>query len=75
MNRTCRLFAISTCLLILINLCPQVCNAQDDPDGDPDAPIDGGVSLLIAAGVGYGLKKANDKRKKANTANLVDEDK
>ena len=40
-----------------------------DPGEDPDAaiPIDGGVVLLIAAGVGYGVKKANDRRKK-NTA-------
>lgn len=36
------------------------------PGGDPDAeiPIDGGISLLIAAGVAYGAKKAYDKRKK-----------
>ena len=40
--------------------------AQPDPGGDPDTevPIDGGVSLLIAAGVAYGAKKAYDKRKK-----------
>lgn len=42
--------------------------AQDpdpfDPDvNDNDVPIDGGVSLLIAAGIGYGLKKVYDKRK------------
>ena len=29
-----------------------------DPDG---APIDGGLSLLIAAGVGYGMKKIKHK--------------
>ena len=28
------------------------------------APFDGGLSLLIAAGVGYASKKAYDKRKK-----------
>ncbi len=27
-----------------------------------DVPIDGGASILIAAGVAYGLKKAYDKR-------------
>ncbi len=28
------------------------------PGGDPNsAPIDGGLSLLIAGGVGYGIKK------------------
>lgn len=30
---------------------------------DPDnAPIDGGLSLLVAAGVGYGAKKLKEKR-------------
>lgn len=31
---------------------------------DPDVPIDGGVSLLIAAGVAYGVKKALHNKKK-----------
>jgi hypothetical protein len=29
-----------------------------------DVPLDGGVTLLIAAGVGYGAKKAHEMRKK-----------
>jgi hypothetical protein len=29
-----------------------------------DVPVDGGLSLLIAAGVGYGAKKIREKRKK-----------
>ncbi len=33
--------------------------------GDAGAPIDGGISFLVAAGVGYGVKKARDARKKA----------
>ena len=32
--------------------------------GDPEsAPIDGGLSLLVAAGVGYGAKKLKERRK------------
>jgi len=31
---------------------------------DPLCPIDGGISLLIAAGIGLGAKKAYDKKKK-----------
>ena len=31
-----------------------------DPNGD--APIDGGLSLLIAAGVGYGVKRVKNRR-------------
>ena len=36
------------------------------PDNPPesDAPIDGGLSLLLAGGVGYGVKKIREKRKK-----------
>jgi hypothetical protein len=33
--------------------------------GDPDVPIDGGLSLLVAAGVGYGAKQLRKKKTKA----------
>lgn len=29
-----------------------------------DTPIDGGLSLLLAAGIGYGLKKVKDNKRK-----------
>ena len=32
--------------------------------GGNDVPLDGGLSLLAAAGVGYGVKKVAEKRKK-----------
>lgn len=35
----------------------------DDDDDVQDVPFDGGVSLLVAAGIGYGLKKAHEKKK------------
>ncbi|MBK8712905.1 MAG: hypothetical protein IPL97_13730 [Niastella sp.] len=38
-----------------------------DPGCNPDnplCPIDGGLSLLIAAGIGLGAKKAYDRKKK-----------
>jgi len=39
--------------------------AQDDFDPpDDDIPVDGGLSLLLAAGVGYGAKKLRDNKKK-----------
>ncbi len=40
-----------------------VINAQPGSGDDPDVPIDGGVSLLVAAGVGYGIKKLYNKKK------------
>ncbi len=36
---------------------------DDDDDDVTDVPFDGGVSLLVAAGIGYGLKKVHDKKK------------
>ncbi len=36
---------------------------------DPDSPIDGGLSLLIAAGIGYGAKKVHDNKKKKQAEN------
>jgi hypothetical protein len=40
-------------------------NNLDDPGRDPDnpLPLDGGLSLLLAAGAAYGGKKLADQRK------------
>lgn len=39
--------------------------AQDNfPDPEDDIPIDGGLTLLLAAGAGYGAKKLKNKMKK-----------
>lgn len=55
------LSSLFLCLCIL----PQGVNAQPgDPGDDVDLPLDGGISVLIAAGVGYGIKKVRDERKK-----------
>jgi len=51
-------------LIGIINLLPLAAKAQIFGSEDPDAPIDGGVSVLIVAGVGYGIKKAKENRKK-----------
>ena len=46
------------CLLIVFLSISGIIHAQPtDPGGEVDAPIDGGLSLLIAGGVGYGIKK------------------
>ena len=42
---------------------PMLTFAQGPPDPE-DTPIDGGVGLLLAAGVGYGIKKYRDSSKK-----------
>lgn len=53
-------------LVVAILFFPVLVHAQQPPDpgGDPDVPVDGGLSLLLAAGIGYGVKKIRDQRKK-----------
>ena len=54
-------------LIIIYSFIPSLVHAQGDPGGDPDAvPVDGGLSLLAAAGVAYSVKKIRDYRKKRN---------
>jgi len=58
-----KIFNLQTLMILLVMLLPVLVHAQSDPGGDPDtAPIDGGLSLLIAGGVGYGVKKVREKR-------------
>ena len=60
---------ISTLIIIIAFSClPSLSQAQRGPGGDPDAnteiPFDGGLTLVLAAGAGYAIKKARDKRKR-----------
>ncbi len=55
---------------------PSLSHAQRGPGGDPDAPptgipFDGGLTLILAAGAGYAIKKARDKRLKEK--DVIDE--
>lgn len=53
-------------LLYILFLLPTLLHAQPGFGDDvEDVPVDGGLSLLVAAGVGYGAKKLREKRKKA----------
>jgi hypothetical protein len=55
---------ITTLCFIAALVIPSLVHAQPVFDDDVnDVPIDGGLSLLIAAGVGYGAKKMRDKKK------------
>ncbi len=70
------IFRVATSVLAMI--LPVIMFAQDGPPGfgngvsdvgggggGAGVPIDGGLGLLIAAGVGYGVKKYVDSRKAA----------
>ena len=51
--------------ILAILFLPSLVHAQPGFGDDVnDVPIDGGLSLLVAAGVGYGAKKIKEKRKK-----------
>lgn len=58
-----RISTIQIAVLIALFLVPSLLHAQpgfgDDVD---DVPLDGGLSLLVAAGVGYGAKKLRKKK-------------
>jgi hypothetical protein len=52
-----------TILLLIIFSVPVLALAQGAPPEDPqDAPIDGGLSVLLAAGAAYGVKRMKKKK-------------
>lgn len=54
-------------LVLLLSVFCQTAFAQGpgfDDDTIDQVPVDGGLSLLVAAGVGYGVKKLKDAKKK-----------
>ena len=62
-----KISVLAILVVVLIIFLPSLIHAQPVFDDDVnDVPIDGGLSLLIAAGIGYGAKKMRDKRNKDN---------
>lgn len=57
---------IFSIVLFLAGTAVPVLAIAQDPGGGPDAPIDGGLSVLLAAGAAYGVKKYRDHKKKNN---------
>jgi hypothetical protein len=39
-------------------------NSSDVFEPVTDSPVDGGIAILIAGGIGYGVKKLYDRKKK-----------
>jgi hypothetical protein len=65
MNKILRISLAIAALVVM----SQVAMAQPPPPANPAAvPIDGGLSLLLAAGAGLGAKKAWDARKAVKEA-------
>ncbi len=65
MNKT-RRFLIYTIIFVFFTILIQSVSMAQPPDpgcnpDDPTCPIDGGVTLLIAAGIGIGARKLKSK--------------
>ncbi len=59
-----RINLLSFLLVLVVMMLPALAMAQPGFGDDvSDVPLDGGLSLLVAAGVGYGAKKMHQKRK------------
>ena len=57
-NKIINITLLTVCFLI------PVLPLLAQPTPPQNAPIDGGLSLLVAAGVGYGVKRVRDNKKK-----------
>ena len=55
----------------IIILLPAIAHAQ--PPDFPNAPVDGGLSLLLAGGIGYGIKKIREQRRKQEKQTKIHE--
>ncbi len=49
-------------------------DGDETGDGDPDAPFDGGISILVASGIAYGAKRWYDDSKKPKKQNDLNSD-
>lgn len=69
MNRFKKYLLMFGLILATVFFSPMISNGQPPPDPgcdplNPACPIDGGLSLLIAAGISIGAKKAYELKKK-----------
>jgi preprotein translocase subunit SecY len=69
MKKYYKIITIFSILIVIFTVLPNL-SAKAQVLPDPDAPIDGGVSLLIAAGIGYGIKK--NKERKNNSSKDIE---
>ncbi len=54
---------IKTVFLLISILTGTILYAQDPGDGPDAVSIDGGLALLVAGGIAYGINKVKNKRK------------
>jgi hypothetical protein len=59
---TAQFIKIIYLLIVFVSITGILHSQPTGPGTDPDVPIDGGISLLIAGGVIYGVKELRKKR-------------
>ncbi len=65
MTQSNKRMLLTIAVMFIIMFVPILASAEDldGVPGDPESvPLDGGLSLLVAAGVGYGAKKMKERR-------------
>ena len=72
-NKNLRIILVIAGVLLIVFLLPYTGHAQPMPGDpppppctnpdDPACPIDGGLSMLIVAGVGYGVRRFRGRKK------------
>ena len=75
MKRSTRLLLPAIAAITLSAMLPISTNAQNCRQGcdvNPSAPVDGGLTILLAAGLGLGIKKAlkNKRSGEENTGSI-----
>jgi len=68
MKHVIKVFCIAVCLCAPVALFAQ----PGFGDDVTDTPIDGGISLLVIAGAGYGAKKIKEAKKRKETKSIAD---
>ena len=68
--QTSRAYAPASAHLRSYNSVSSSSGSRSDPGGNPDVPIDGGISLLIAAGVALGAKVHAARKEKKTPDNI-----
>ena len=63
MNAKSIIKPVLTLFLCILSLLAAAQTDPDDPGGDPDAPIDGGATVLVAAAAAYGIKMIRERKR------------
>jgi hypothetical protein len=64
MKKSLKIFKLMMVAVLILSTTAVFAQAPTLPDDPENVPIDGGLSLLVAAGVGYAVKRKKDQASK-----------